>query len=323
VDIGSFLRAAIPILKERFDPVDPYLDLEPVSHPDIVRIIQLFESEGIFPFNNFIPTTGVALAQRSDYHEVLDACKEAGIKGFEFTIHGNERFHNEAVNNERALRLQLESLDRVKQHGFLAQSNVIVSKKLIEHFQEVCLFLAENAFDTFRLTVPSFAPIERLRQFQAHRADLHDVVEVIDHELFQICTNSSFWTRYRNYMEKALLEEIASFGSTWEEIIDQFPQWVFITIAPGLDVYYGNGNIFHSKIGNIRETDFDEIIEAIMELESNYCINGYYNVHLLPPVKEIIQSYGQRYSEMIYPSLDDIIMLCIDRYQMHWRGIES
>ena len=267
-EIGAFLRKAIPILGQHFDSVAPYLDLEPVSHPDIVKIIQLYSSQDIFPWNDFIPTTGAALARRSDYREVLDAFKKVGVKGFEFTLHGNRRVHNEAVNNAQAFDLQLESLERIKQHGFLAQSNVIVSKKLIECFDEVCRILAAHAFDALRLTIPHFQPTERLRRFEEYRTELHEIAPIAAHTLFQTCTNSAFWSEYEGYTEKALLKKVAGFDSTWEEMVNQFPQWVFITVVPGLDVYYGNGALLHRRIGNLRTIDFCRLIEKITRLKS-------------------------------------------------------
>lgn len=317
MEIGSFLRRAVPIFKQHFSTVSPYLDLEPVSHPDIVKIIQFFASENIIPFNESIPTTGVSLAQRDDYHEVLNAFKKIGIKGFEFTLHGDEQFHNKTVSNRRALEFQLISLKRIKEYGFEVYSNVMISKKLVEDFDEVCQFLTENVFDSINLTVPIFVPTDRLRKFEVHRANLDDIATIIDNELFRTCLNNNFWLKYKDCTEKAFLKKISDFDSTWEDMINKFPQWVFITILPGLDLYYGNGNLLHNRIGNIKETEFEMLIESIMKLKSNYCINGYYNTDLLPPPRDLIQEYGQPSNEKVYPSLDDVIMLCIDRCQKH------
>ena len=321
VDVGAFLRRAIPRLGERFEHVYPYLDLEPVSHPEVVKVLRFFASEGIFPFNAFVPTTGVALARRSDYREVLDVCKELGVKGFEFTLHGPQDVHNEAVQHRRALDLQLVSLERIREYGFLAQSNVIVSKKLVQHFEEVCRFLAAHAYDRVRLTVPHFEPTERLRVFEDHRAEMHDIAEIAGHELFRTCINSDFWTTYEDCTENALLEQVADFDGTWDDMVNRFPQWVFITVVPGLDVYYGNGDLLHRKIGNLRETDAQELIESVAGLKSNYCINGYYDTDGLPPPRTVLRDFGRWESERIYPSLDDIVMLCMDRYQMDRRGV--
>jgi len=245
---------------------------------------------------------------------VLDVCKEFGVEGLEFTFHGPRDVHNEAVQHRRALDLQEVSLERVKEHGFSAQSNVIVSKKLVEHFEEVCRFLAAHAFDRVRLTVPHFEPTERLRALEVHRAEVHDIAGIADHELFHTCVNSDFWAAYEDCTENALLEQVADFDGTWDDMMNRFPQWVFVTVVPGLDVYYGNGGFLHRKIGNLRETDFQELIESIAGLKSNYCINGYYDTDGLPPPKTILRNFGRWESERIYSSLDDVVMLCIDRF---------
>lgn len=84
----AFVDEFCCIAKRQNVEVYPYLDLEPMRHPEIARILTLARTIDGFSMPVCIPTTGIPIVKRNDWEQVLAAYREAGVRQLEFTMHG-------------------------------------------------------------------------------------------------------------------------------------------------------------------------------------------------------------------------------------------
>src|SRR5258706_14108112 len=79
--------------------VDGYTMHEFVAHPQAAQVMKLFHDLwGVV--EEPIPTTGVPLATRDDWRELLDTLRSLGTSTLWFAFHGADEIHNRAVLRE-------------------------------------------------------------------------------------------------------------------------------------------------------------------------------------------------------------------------------
>jgi hypothetical protein len=310
------LDKVVPALHKTHDRVDLSLDFEPTLHPGIIKIIELSTAFNTNFFESCLPTTGIPLARRTDYGEVLQALLNAGVSEMMLTLHGPEAVHNSAVCHQSALNLQQTALERIKACGLKTRLNLMMSTDLLARFNETLSFIGCFDYDKRQVTVPLYVPTPRLRAFEPHRAALDRILPV-QAMLVELCDTdrNAFWERVEDFSEANLIRPLFEQPEDYQsftQIVERLPQWKFVTIDSGLNLYYGNGKVVHRKIGNIRELSVEEIVTAINNLGPNYAISGYFSLQTLLSPLEVVQRYGNPRGTKVYTCLDDVLMRYLD-----------
>ncbi len=319
-EVLAYLKELSKIVLDKSVRLDPYLDLEPLLHPDCLEIFKLaYEVDSEF-FGPCIPTSGVPIATRTDWKDVLNVLADVGIRELQLTLHGPRKLYDSATNLEGAFDLHRKTLDRIKEKGFQARLNLIVSKPLLECFEESLRVVELDGYDQQRALIPNYAPCPRLREFESQRPELPEVQPILN-ELIQLCDNKKrdaiHWQQTHQSTERYLFEDLRRHPEkypSFRSIVDSLPNWKFVTIAPGLEVYYGNGNLYSERIANLKEITPRALLEEIEKRDPNYAIGGYFNIDELPSPWEVAKVSADPQIERIYHQTEDVFVKWLDVY---------
>lgn len=309
-------------LKKHGVKIDLYLDYEPLLHPDICEILKITAErfEHHFVWSTF-PTTGIPIATRPDWEEILETLRDVGFSEIMFTLHGPAHLHDKAMSRPGAFELHLLALRRVQTYGFKTVLKLIVSKDMLQHFEETMEIVHNNRYDYKRAEVPIYEPIPRLRRFESHRATLEDV-EPFGEQLSTFCNRGSgaeYWKKVHKYAERNVLHDVLTSPENYPSFVAleaQMPSWIFVTVVPGLSVYYGNAGLYHRKLGNLTAKSSEDLVESIRKLKPNYQFGGFYDVQSLPAPVYVAKKFGDAGSGKLYHTVEDVFLRWLDLMDM-------
>ena len=320
------LDALIPIFdrleKYSFKRIDLWLDYEPLLHPDICEILTITKENFGTHFDTFnFPTTGIPIATRSDWEEILDTLRMIGTNEIEFTLHGPEHIQNKATNHPRAFELHLLAVRRAQAHGFETALNLMVTKDMLQHFEETMEVVRRNGYERKRAAVPVYEPIPRLRRFEMHRPTLEDV-EPFREYLANFCSgdrDAKYWEDVDRYAERNVLRDVLSHPENYPGFAfleSRTPYWIFATVVPGLSIYYGNAGLYHRKLGVLGVDSPESLVECIRKLKPNYQFGGFYDVGALPAPVDVARRFGDAKSGKLYHTVEDVFFRWLDLMDM-------
>jgi len=321
-NVLAFVDKFCRIANEQNAKVYPYLDLEPMLHPEIEKIVSLARTINGFSMPVCIPTTGIPISTRNDWEQVLTAYHEAGVEQLEFTLHGPEAIHDKAVSWKGAFRCLNEAVQRAKRISFEINLNLMVSKPMLQQFQETMYVIEKNEYNNKRAVIPAYAPNEKLRRFEQYRPELADVIPYKD--FFQeFCDNKThdgeYWNNVQESSEEKAYQELLAHESKYESyhvIIDSLPTWYFMTVGPGLDIWYGNGFHRTQKLGQIGKSTPTEVLKKVLRRYPNYSFGGYFPIDRLPSPIEVGKKVADPTGKRIYHEIDEIYVKWLDKYLM-------
>ena len=160
---------------------DTYPMHEMAAHPDAARLFALFNTHGASARGGtmFEPltTTGVPLAVREDWRDVLRAAAEAGTVNIWVALHGVGEVHDRQVNRAGAYAETCLAVERARSAGLSVGGNVFLTTASLAQLDELAAALRRlpvNAALCF--TVASFLPTPRSRRNEQLRPALPDLL---------------------------------------------------------------------------------------------------------------------------------------------------
>lgn len=300
--------------------VYPYLDLEPMMHPEIVRLLRLVEAVDCFSIPVCVPTTGIPMVRRDDWQQVLAAYRRAHVRQLELTLHGPEGLHDRVVAREGAFQSHNKAVRRAKASGFEARLNLMVSKPMLRRFWDTMDAVERNQYDHKRAAVPTYEPNERLRRFERFRPELRDVMPYAG-LLQAFCDDeagdSKRWNTIAESTEEKAYQELLGNQSryaSYQRIIDSLPTWYFVAVGPDLDIWYGNGFHRTEKLGEVGHTPPTELLEKVLARYPNYAFGGYFPVDSVPSPIEVAKEVADPRGKRLYHRNDEIHVMWLDKY---------
>ena len=115
---------------------DGYPMHEVAAHPQAAHVLRLFHEIWQVDFQP-LPTTGVPLATRSNWCEILDILRELGAPTLWFAFHGAGAVHDRAVMRQGAYRESLRAIELVREAGMKAGCNLFVTKENVQQFDQL------------------------------------------------------------------------------------------------------------------------------------------------------------------------------------------
>lgn len=129
---------------------------ETIAHPEALQMLKKFrkyaELDGRYMMEP-LPTTGVPIATRSDWAEILETSKQLGTTFLAFSFHGIEDVHDSIVNRKGAYKETCTAIERTHSLGLECHANVFLTKESIKQFDELL-----NALKSLNVERISWAP---------------------------------------------------------------------------------------------------------------------------------------------------------------------
>jgi hypothetical protein len=294
----------------------PFPMHEAAAHPDAPRLIEMFATASREPVFEPFVTTGVPLATRDDWPAVLDAAHKTGSTTLWTHIHGIGETHDRNMNRAGAFDEMCVAIERAKSMRFRAGCNVFVTKDNIPQVNEMMDTLARLNMDESLWEIASYTPHARMRQYEAIRPTLEDVLPVAER-----IASITHWPHHKAFWQPENLVEHteASFArralvepddATW--LVAPDPSLIQLVCRPSLDLHRGVAGAYGNLHGNLHDDDagaFERAVAHANTAESSL----YFNTLHFPSIKTLAQNNGDVAGQKIHFNADSIAGYWLDK----------
>jgi MoaA/NifB/PqqE/SkfB family radical SAM enzyme len=227
--------------------VRPYPMHEVLAHPDAAEILRLFSS---FAESEFEPlaTTGVPLAMRDDWEDVLAAARESGTSTIWVALHGPRDEHERQAGRRGSFDETRLGVARARHAGFRVGCNVFLTRSNVRRFDELVRDVETFEFDELAIAPAHFYPTKRGRRYAASHPGLDDLLPVADHVLELTALDREPWREVPAYAETSHVRR--ALAGEWP---GNGQREVGLVCRPNLDLHTGIAGEYGPRHGNLRE----------------------------------------------------------------------
>lgn len=291
------------------------------AHPQATQVLRLFHEiwhDHSQPFT----TTGVPLATRPDWREILDTLRELHVSTLWFAFHGAGTTHDRAVMRQGAYRESLRAVELTRQAGMETGCNLFVTTESIGQFDQLVADLQQAGMQEIIPCLYGFTPNARGRHSEPLRPTWQDVEELP--EKLESIPETRLWRRFWRELPQKHTEawyvELALAGAWPEEGKKQYEEayrdTVCLVCCPNLDVSYGFAGQYTRCYGNLRRDGVDTVLSRAMAAGPFSYDEVWFPGELVPPIQELASRYGDAHSQRIHPdafSIRDWWAVCARR----------
>src|SRR5262249_13958464 len=131
-----------------------------------------------------LATTGVPLALRPDWAEVLAACRELGTTVVWPAVHGWGETNDRVVHRVGAYQETLLGIDCMRAAGMEVGCNVFLTRENVGQFDgqfdKMAADLLAHGVTQFAIEVASYLPTARSRRYEALRPSVADLLPLVE-----------------------------------------------------------------------------------------------------------------------------------------------
>jgi hypothetical protein len=289
------------------------------AHPQAVQVLRLFKE--VWHEDEFQPftTTGVPLATRPDWREILETLHELGTSTLWFAFHGVEEIHNRAVMRKGAYRESLRAIKLARQAGMKTGCNLFLTKENVRQFDRLVEDLQRAGMHEIIPCLYSFTPNARGRHSEPLRPEWRDVEPLVAKldAIPETCLWRRFWHELPEKHTESWYVEQAKAGTWPHEEREQYEEThrnrVSLVCRPNLDVHYGFAGQYTNRYGNLRRNGVDELLSHAMRAGTFSYEEVWFGDTQIPPIEELANRYGDASSQRIHDYSFSIRDWWIDR----------
>jgi hypothetical protein len=284
---------------------------EVAAHPQAVELLRLFADHvGAAEFEP-LSTTGVPLATRQDWQEVLAAAARLGTTTVWMAFHGIGVEHDRQVNRAGAFTETCLAVRRVHAAGLRAGCNVFLTKASAPQAERLLGALQRLEIDGMWWGPATYHPTARARRNEHLRpepSDLHPIANRIRQcSLF----NHDVWANLEDYTEAAWVRRaLAGDWPTWRRHAGDV-----LVCRPNLDVHTGVAGWYRERLGNLRTDGPHAVFGRALEQGGRSFDALWFGPEPLPSVAELGTRHGDRGGQGVHLSADSVRYLWLDRAQ--------
>ena len=275
---------------------------EIAAHPQAAQVIRLFHEQWNVDFQP-LPTTGVPLATRSDWRELLETLCAVGSTTLWFAFHGTDSVHDRAVMRKGAYRESLRAVELARQAGMKTGCNLFVTKENVGHFDRLVADLQHAGMQQIIPEVYRFTPNARGRHSEPLRPEWQDVQPL--GEIIDAIPETCLWRRY--WHEHQLTESWyvrQALEGTWPA--EPEGRRIALVCRPTLDVYRGVAGQYTRRYGNLRRDGVDWVLSRAVADGAWSDDEIWFTPEQLLPVQELAAHLGNAQSQRIHMGPDSI-----------------
>jgi hypothetical protein len=290
VDDAAFvLDAAAEICVSNGRRFDAYPMHEVAAHSRAADILRLFADRvGADQFEP-LSTTGVPIATREDWRDVLGTAAELGTTTVWVALHGAPVEHDRVVIRIGGYEETREAVRRIHAAGLRAGCNIFVTKANLNAFDEFADAVKRLELDETAWEPAMFFPTRRGRRYGTLHPELADLEPVAQ----RVAQWTSFWRRA--WADLPALAEAAwvrkAVTASWPADA-QATDAIRLVCRPNLDVHSGTAGLYGTRHGNLRRDDPAAVLERGLAHGAVGDDVLFFGCQTIPPVDELADRVG-------------------------------
>ena len=278
---------------------------EVTAHPDAAKVLKLFsEKFSSCDQKVFEPlaTTGVPLAIREDWRDLLEAAKAVGTTTLWLTFHGVGDVHDCVVNRKGAYKETCLAVERARSMGFRCACNVFVTKENVPQFDELVRVLQDIGINEMCWEVARYYPIARRRKSESSRPELDELLPLAA-KIAQLSTfHKNLWTHLDAHTEAAYVRKALDNNEVnaqeWE--FSSSPDTTWLVCRSNFNVYSGSAGNYGRLHGNLKADSPEQIFQKAIEYGAFVADSIFFSTDNFPSVRELAEKVGNPQGRKIY-----------------------
>jgi hypothetical protein len=261
---------------------------EVAAHSRAAEVLRLFAGRvGAHEFEP-LSTTGVPLALREDWRELLETARELGTTTVWLALHGAPAEHGRVVNRPGAYEETKLAAARIHAAGLRVGCNVFVTKANLERFAELAAAVDALDLDEESWEPAAFYPTSRGRRYGVLQPDLDDLEPVAERVFARTSLWRKEWEQLPAYAEPSWVHR--ALGGDWPSNGGAPP--MRLVCRPNLDLHAGNAGLYGTKHGNLRANGAAAVLRRALAAGPVDDDELFFGRGATPSVRELAERHG-------------------------------
>jgi hypothetical protein len=276
------------------------------AHPEASAVLRLFTSfhgdrthDAERPRCEPLSTTGVPLAMRPDWQDVLAACRELGTTVIWPAVHGWRETHDRMVHREGAYQETLLGIDRMRAAGMEVGCTLFLTREITIEFDTLSADLLTNGVAQFAIEVANYLPTARSRRYETLRPTVDDLSPLVEkvRALPRPFFHGEQWMNLAAHTEAAHVRR--ALDGAWPLLE---PVWDALALVcrPNLDLYCGVPGRYRRRFGNLRRDDAQGVMRAALAEGGGSEDTLWYDLDPVPGIRELAERYGDPNDDRVH-----------------------
>jgi hypothetical protein len=289
---------------------------EVAAHPQAAEILRVFADHvGAAEFEP-LSTTGVPLAIREDWRQVLAAAAKLGTTTVWVAFHGIGTEHDRQVNRPGAYAETCLAIQRVHAMGLRAGCNVFITRANLGQAERLLGALKRLQVDGMAWEPATYYPTLRGRRNERLRPRPSDLLPLADQIRQLSLFHGDAWANPEGFTEAAWARRALA-GDWPSQLAEMEPrrgdQGLQLVCRPGLDLHTGTAGLYRERHGNLRTDGGQGVLGRALEQGGRSMDAVWFGPDRLPAVGELAARYGDRTGQGVHFSADSVRYLWLDR----------
>jgi hypothetical protein len=281
---------------------------EVAAHPEASAVLRLFNDyqggrthDADRPLYEPLSTTGVPLALRPDWEEVLATCRELGTTVVWPAVHGWGVTHDRMVHRAGAYQETLLGIDRMRAADMEVGCNIFLTRENIAQFDAMIEDLLAHGVTQFAVEVANYLPTARSRRYEALRptyADLAPLVERVQ-RLPGPFFHCEEWLHLDACTEEGYVRQ--ALEQAWSSPVEPAWEELYLVCRPNLDLYWGVAGRYRRRYGNLRHDDAQQLLQdaVLDEVERSEDLL-WFDLDPIPDARSLAERYGDPEGDRVH-----------------------
>jgi hypothetical protein len=311
-DIALVLEQAHRFCEEHGLGFGAYPMHEVAAHPQAAAVLRLFADHvGAVEFEP-LSTTGVPLATRQDWAELLMTAAQLGTTTIWLAFHGVGAVHDRQVNRPGGYAEACLAIQRVHDAGLRAGCNVFLTKASAAQAGQLIDDLQRLRIDQTCWEVAAYYPSPRQRRGDRLRPDAADLQPIATRIPQLSPFHREIWSNLEAYTEAAWVRRaLANDWSAEPSLKGQLE----LVCGPNLDVHTGTAGWYRQRHGDLRRDGAQAVLGRALASGGQPDDALWFDLDPVPDVVDLAARLGDSSGKAVHFTAASVRYLWLDRAQ--------
>jgi hypothetical protein len=263
-----------------------------------------------------LSTTGVPLAIREDWQELLTAAATLGTTTVWMAFHGIGAEHDRQVNRPGAFTETCLAIQRVHAMGLRAGCNVFLTTANAGQAERLLETLGRLQVEEMAWEPATYYPTPRGRRNERLRPQPSDLLTLADRIRQHSRFHGHAWANPYGYTEAAWVARALA-GDWPSQLAELEPhagdQGLPLVCRPGLELHTGTAGRYWERHGNLRTHGGHAVLSRALKQGGRSIDAVWFGLDRLPAVGELAAQSGDRTGQGVHFTEASVRYLWLDR----------